>query len=66
MVWMMHGPAARHATEYLAIPKAGLATWLHGFKSCIGLIEEQNIHVATLLCCLKSYIGLIKERDIEE
>ena len=43
-----------------------MATLLCGFKSCIGLIEEQNIHVATLLYCLKSYIGLIKERDIEE
>ena len=34
------------------------------FKSCIGLIEEQNIYVATLLCGFKCYIALIKERDI--
>ena len=41
-----------------------MATLLCGFKSCIGLIEEQNIYVATLLCGFKCYIALIKERDI--
>ena len=40
MIWMMHGPDVRQATEYLTTPKAGL--WPCGFKFCIGLIKNKT------------------------
>ena len=55
MIWMMHGPAVRQATEYLATPKAGLARWLHrnvALNSALALLRTRQIndYVAIQLC----------------
>ena len=65
MVWIMHGPAARHATEYLAIPKAGLATWLHCYvalRAALALLKNKTyMWLRTLLCGLLALLKNINE-----
>ena len=63
MVWMMHGPAARHATEYLAIPKAGLATWLHCYvalRAALALLKNKTYMWLHCYVALSATLPLLK------
>ena len=63
MVWMMHGPAARQATEYLAIPKAGLAMWLHrnvALRAALALLKNKTYMWLHCYVALSATLPLLK------